>query len=222
MKRVIATFLLSMLAHGFAFRPELAGSPLFWWTFGLTYAVLVAIALHKMWDDGTLVDLLAPRWGDLSIGMVTASLLLVCSWAARGLLSPEMTPRQAWLVDIYVQIGDPDIVQKSALLSVVVILIAISEEIVWRGMVLHEMNDRLGQRRGWIVTALLYGATALPTLYTLRHPIAGFNPLLVTAAFGCGLVWTFTAARTGRVPPVAFSHAFFTYLSVVQFRLPGF
>jgi membrane protease YdiL (CAAX protease family) len=222
MKRVILTVVLVTAAYAFSFRPTLAGDPLFWWGMGLPYAVLTAVALYKMWDDGTLLDYLVPKWGDLSIGLATAAVLLLCSFAARSVLSPDMTARQAWLFRIYIQLGDPDVIQRSIFMSAVVIAIAVSEEIVWRGMVLSDLSERLGDRRGWIATALLYGACSLPTLYTLRDPIAGPNPLLVTAAFGCGLVWTFTAARTGRIAPVAFSHAFFTYLSAVQFRLPGF
>lgn len=222
MKRVILTVVLLTAAYAFAFQPEHAGDARFWWGIGLPYAVLAAVALYKMWDDGTLLDYLVPKWGDLSIGLVTAALLLLCSFAARSILSPDMTARQAWLFRIYIQLGDPDVIQRSLFMSSLVIAIAVAEEIVWRGMVLEELTAKLGDRRGWIAAALLYGACALPTLYTLRDPVAGLNPLLVTAALGCGLVWTFTAARTGRIAPVAFSHAFFTYLSAVQFRLPGF
>lgn len=221
MIRVIFTVVLLTAAYAFSFRPSLQGAPLFWWGLGVPYALLTAVALYKMWDDGTLLDYLMPKWGDLSIGLVTAFALLLCSFAARSVLSPEMTARKAWLFGIYLQIGDPDIIQRSVLMTAVVIGIAIAEEIVWRGMVLSDLTERLGERRGWIVAALLYGACTLPTLYTLRDPEAGPNPLLVTAAFGCGLVWTFLAARLNRIPPVAFSHAFFTYLSAVQFRLPG-
>ncbi len=221
MIRVLATVVLVTLGYVISFRPSIAGQPLFWWGIGVPYAVLLVLALHQMWDEGTLLDLLTPRWGDLSIGALTAALLLVCSWAARGILAPDLSPRQAWVFRIYLQLGDPDVIQHSILLTTVLVLIAISEEIVWRGMVLGELASRLGERRGWIATSLLYGACALPTLYTMRDPVAGPNPLLVTAAFGCGLVWTFTAGRARRIPPVAFSHVFFTYLTVVQFRPPG-
>jgi hypothetical protein len=47
------------------------------------------------------------------------------------------------------------------------------------------------------------------------------NPLLVTAAVGCGLVWSFLAAQVGRLTPVMISHMAFTYFTIVQFRLPG-
>jgi membrane protease YdiL (CAAX protease family) len=221
MSRVLLTVVLITASYAFAFRPSIAGSSLFWWSVALPYVPLVALALYKMWDDGTMVEKLMPRWGDLSIGMLTASLLLLCSWAARSMLAPAGSDRQAWIFHIYLQLGDPDVLQHSVLLSAVLIAITAAEEIVWRGMVLGDLNERLGERLGWIATAALYGLCALPTLYTLRDDSAGLNPLLVTAALGCGLVWTFTAARVRRLMPVIFSHAFFTYLSAVQFRLPG-
>jgi hypothetical protein len=221
MIQVIVTVVLVTAGYAFSFRPAVAGESAFWLGIGLPYAVLLGLALYKLWDDGTLLEKLTPRWGDLSIGMLTASLLLVCSWAARGLLAPHGTPRVAWIYRIYWQLGDPDVIQHSALLTGLLVAIAVTEEIVWRGMVLTELTARLGERAGWIATATLYGVCAAPTLYGLRDGVAGPNPLLMTAAFGCGLVWTFTAARAKRIPPVAFSHVFFTYLSVVQFRIPG-
>jgi membrane protease YdiL (CAAX protease family) len=221
MNRVLLTVVLVTASYAFALRPSIAGTSLFWWGIALPYVPLVALALYKMWDDGTLVEKLFPRWGDLSIGMLTAALLLLCSWAARSILAPAGSDRQAWVFHIYLQLGDPDVLQRSVLLTSLLVAIAAAEEIVWRGMVLTDLNQRLGERTGWIATAALYGLCALPTLYTLRDTSAGLNPLLVTAALGCGLVWTFTAARARRLMPVIFSHAFFTYLSAVQFRLPG-
>ena len=106
MKRVLLTVVLVTAAYAYAFQPDHAGDARFWWGIGLPYAVLAAIALYKMWDDGTLVDYLVPKWGDLSLGLVTAAGLLLCSFAARSLLSPDMTARQAWLFRIYIQMGD--------------------------------------------------------------------------------------------------------------------
>jgi hypothetical protein len=93
----------------------------------------------------------------------------------------------------------------------------VAEELVWRGFVLEELTERFGTRRGWLVAALLYALAALPTVYLQRDPVAGPNPLLVMAAFGCGIVWTFMAGRFGRLLPGVFAHLVFTYFSAVQF-----
>jgi membrane protease YdiL (CAAX protease family) len=204
----------------FAFRLELAGSPGFWAALAVPYAALAALALHKLWDEGALVDVLSPRWGDLSLGALTAAVLLLASFGARAVLAPAGSTRQAWLLRIYAQIGDTDVVQRSVLYTAVLLFIVVCEELVWRSMVLDELSERFGSRRGWPLAALCYGITALPTLYTLRAPIAGLNPLLITAAVGCGIVWTFLASIKGRLVPVIVAHGVFTYFSLVQFRWP--
>jgi uncharacterized protein len=220
MKRTLLTMALITAAMAFAFRLELAGSPGFWAALAVPYALLAALALYKLWDEGTLVDVLSPRWGDLSLGALTAAVLLLASFGARAVLAPAGSTRQAWLLRIYAQIGDSDVVQRSVLYTGLLLFIVVCEELVWRSMVLDELSERFGTRRGWPLAALCYSVTALPTLYTLRAPIAGLNPLLVTAALGCGLVWTFLASIKGRLLPVIVAHGVFTYFSLVQFRWP--
>ena len=220
MKRTLLTTALITAAMAFAFRLELAGSPGFWAALAVPYALLAALALYKLWDEGTLVDVLSPRWGDLSLGALTAAVLLLASFGARAVLAPAGSTRQAWLLRIYAQIGDSDVVQRSVLYTGLLLFIVVCEELVWRSMVLDELSERFGTRRGWPLAALCYGVTALPTLYTLRAPIAGLNPLLVTAAIGCGIVWTFLASIKGRLLPVIVAHGVFTYFSLVQFRWP--
>lgn len=220
MKRVAVVLVLALLGNSLAFRDSLAGSPQFLWTLGLVYLVLSGLALHHLWDQGTLLDRLAPRWGDLSMGAVTALLLLPASWLGRSVLAPAGTPRQAWLYRIYLQLGDPEVLQHSVTLTLLLLFLAIAEELVWRGLVLDLVSERLGTRRGWMVTTLLYAVALTPTVYLLRDPEAGLNPLLPIAALGAGLVWGFLAGRVGRLAPVFVSHMAFTYLSAVQFRWP--
>ena len=221
MIRVGLAFLVTAISHAIAFREPLQGTMAFWMWILLPALVLAALAVHHFWDAGTLGERLLPRWGDLSIGALTALVLLVASWVARGALSPSGTVRQSWLYRLYLQLGDPEFLQHSAWLTSVILVVAAAEELIWRGMVLDVLSSRVGVRRGWIVAAALYGFAMAPTLYTLRDPIAGLNPLLVIAALGCGIVWSFLAARRGRLTPGIFSHMAFAYFSAVQFRWPG-
>lgn len=218
--RTLLAFIALTATYAFAFRPELGGTATFFWIFGVPHALLAAVAIHKLWNDGTLLERLVPRGGDISIGFLAAVVLLLSSWAARATLTPPGTQRSAWLFSIYLQLGDPEALQKSVILTLVLLGIVLCEELVWRGLVLEEMNELLGTRRGWLVAALLYSLASVPTAYTLRDPVAGPNPLLVFATLGCGLVWTFMAGRFGRLFPGAVSHMVFTYFSAVQFRLP--
>lgn len=221
LKLTLLSLLVISCAMAFAFRSELAGSPTFWLSLIVPYLLLALIAVKRLWDDGTLLDVLGPRWGDLSVGAVTGALLLLASFGARAVLAPAGSSRLGWLFRIYAQVGDPDVVQRSALYTAALFLVVVSEELVWRSLVLDELSERFGTRRAWPLCALCYGITALPTLYTLRDPVAGYNPLLVTAALGCGIVWTFLAHIKGRLMPVIIAHAVFTYFSLVQFRWPS-
>ncbi len=221
MKRVIVTLALALTGVIYAFRADSAGTPAFWIGVSAPYALLLALALYTMWKEGTLVELLTPRWGDLSIGAVSMMGLLFASWAARRLLSPAASPRQAWLFRIYLQLGNPEHLQRSTGYTLLILMLCLAEEIVWRGMVLRDLTRRFGRRGALPLSALAYGAATVPTLWLLRDPVAGYNPLLVTAAVGCGLVWSFLAAQVGRLTPVIISHMAFTYFTIVQFRLPG-
>lgn len=221
MKLTILTVTLITAAMAFAFRLDIAGSPTFWAALALPYLALAGLALRKLWQEGALLDVLAPRWGDFSLGFVTAAILLFASFGARAVLAPAGSTRLGWLFRIYAQIGDADAVQRSFLYTGALLLIVICEELVWRSMVLDELTQRFGSRRAWPLAALCYGVTALPTLFTLRDPVAGYNPLLVTAAFGCGLVWSFLASIKGRLVPVVIAHGVFTYFSLMQFRWPS-
>jgi uncharacterized protein len=221
MRRVALVVALIAAAMGFAFRPELAGSPTMWLALVVPYAALTGLAVHRMREAGTLADWLKPRWGDLSIGVIVAALLLLSSWAARSLLAPPGTDRHAWLLRVYLQFGSAEAIQRSLLLTLAIVALPVFEEIVWRQLVLGEVLQRFGTRRAWPLAALFYAAAHLPTVLTLRDPVAGPNPLLFVAALGCGIVWSFMAAMLGRLPPVIISHVAFTYFTATQFRLPG-
>jgi hypothetical protein len=221
MRLVLLVVIVLLAANGFALRPSLAGSAEMWLVLVAAYTVLSAIALYAMWNDGTLVERLSPRWGDISLGAITAIVLLVASWGARAALAPAGSPQNAWLLHIYLQIGSPDRIQRSVELTLLVVLVPVLEELVWRGLVLDRLGDRFGQRRGWPLAALLYAVALLPSVFLLADPAAGPNPLLIVAALGCGIVWSFMASIGGRLPPVIISHVAFTYFSALQFRWPG-
>ena len=216
---VALAFVLVTAGYAWAFQPSIQGTREFLLRFAAPHAVLVAYAVHVLARDGVLVERLKPRWGDLSLGVVTAFVLLIASWGARATLAPQGSERQTWLWLVYLQLGDPEQIQRSLVMSSLLFLIAFAEEIVWRGLVVHELSERFGARRGWMFAAALYSLASLPTAYTLRS-VAGYNPLLVLATLGCGIVWTFLAVRTGRLVPGIISHMAFTYFSAVQFGIP--
>ena len=218
MWRVWVIVVGSALAQGFALRVSMAGKPELWLGLGLAYAVLGGLALGGLWDRHTLAERLRPRAGDVTIGVIVGSALLLGSWAGRSLLAPLESPNHAWLLRIYLVFGEPNAIQRSAPITLTLLSLAALDEIAWRGHVLDALGERHGPRRAFLYSILLYGAAALPTAVTLRDPVAGPNPFWILLCLGCGLFWTFLARVTGRLPPSIIAHCMFGYFSAVQFR----
>jgi uncharacterized protein len=201
----------------FAFDPARAGQASVLIAMGVFYALLTAAALVRLHRRGELRSIMRPAGGDLTFGALTAGLLYGAAMAAQLTLAPRGTPREAWIVLTYLQIGDPAEVNLH-LLGGAVFVIAALEEIVWRGLVMRVLDARLGPQRAWLLTTALFGVAHAPAMFLLRDPVAGLNPLLPLAAGGCGFIWGYLALRTGRMIPAIFSHALFTW-AVIEFPL---
>jgi len=221
MKVVLGVLVCTVLGTAIAFRPEWGGTWKFWVTLLGVYGALAAFALYRMWDEGILRDVFKLKGGDFAIGALSALGLLVGAELVKPFVAPAGTQQYAWLMYIYLIVGDPVALQKSVLLTLALLSIAAAEEIVWRALVLDQLMQRFGDRRAWPLSAVLYSISLLPTAFLLAGP-AGPNPLLPLAALGCGLVWAFMANMLRRLPPVIVSHLVFTYFTATQFRLPGF
>jgi len=156
-----------------------------------------------------LSPLLGYRRGDPSIGILVGLGLLLAAWLFARQWLYAGASRRAWLFSAYLLAGDPALTANGLLL----LLVVLCEEIVWRGWVQFELREKLGPRRAWIACALLYSAAHLPTVFTLQDAVAGKNPLLLLAALGCGLCWSFLAERTGRLLPGLLAHGVFSYFA---------
>jgi hypothetical protein len=205
-------------AMGWSMREAVAASPAMWLGLGLPYVALSAFALYKFHRDGTLRDVLRLRGGDFTVGALIAGALFGGAYGVRHLLVGPGSSKMVWLFHIALQVGT---VRPSPMLLVLVALIGVLEELVWRGLVLSSLTESLGSRRAWPVAALLYAGAHIPTVLTLGDPQAGPNPLLAIAALGAGLVWSFAASFLGRLLPVVVSHAIFTYFAAALL-LPHF
>jgi membrane protease YdiL (CAAX protease family) len=180
-----------------------------WLAILVPYLLLALLGLVQLARRDRLTPLLRYQRGDPSIGILVGLTLLLIAWLfTRQWLHGEASQR-AWLFSVFLLAGDPAWTAGGALLLAIVVC----EEVVWRGWVQLELRERLGARRAWIVCALLYGAVHLPTVVTLEDATAGKNPLLVIAAVGCGLCWSFLAERTGRLLPGLLAHGVFSYFA---------
>jgi membrane protease YdiL (CAAX protease family) len=218
--KIVVAAVLVAAAVTIAMQPNLAGSPIALLALALPYAVLSALAILYFRREGTLGEKLRPRSGDLTFGALVTVMLFFGAIAGRKFLAPHGSVRDAWVMRIYLHIGDPALMQQRVLgASLAIAAVAILEEIAWRGLIYSLVEERLGTRRAWPVTAVLYAAAHIPTIILLRDPYAGPNPLVVLAALGCGLVWGLIVGRTGRLPVAIISHALFTWCVAVQFPL---
>jgi membrane protease YdiL (CAAX protease family) len=218
--KVAVAAVLVAAAVTLAMQQSISGSPIALLALALPYAVLAVLGILYLWREGTLGEKLRPKSGDLTFGALVTVMLFFGAMAGQKFLAPHGSVREAWVMRLYLQIGDPELMQKRVIgVSLAIAAVAILEEIAWRGLIYSLVEESLGTRRAWPVTAVLYACAHLPTVVLLRDPYAGPNPLVVLAALGCGLVWGLIVARTGRLPVAIFSHAFFTWCVAVQFPL---
>jgi membrane protease YdiL (CAAX protease family) len=196
-----------MVAVGF--RPSLAGTPALWFVVGVPYVILAGIAVFQLQRRERLRALFRFKSGDASLGIVIGLALLVGAWLFAKRWLPLDSLQHAWLLRVFLLAGDVS----RPLASSALLLIILSEELVWRGWIQALLRDRLGPKHAWYACAILYCAAHLPSLVTLQDPAAGTNPLLLLAALGCGLCWSLLAERSGRLLPSLFSHVVFSYFA---------
>ncbi len=177
------------------------------------YSLLTACAIFQIRKQGRLGGCFALKVGDLSVGIMLGIGLLGVAWLLKTRLVPEGSPREGWLFQIFLLTGP---ISGSTAKALTIVVLAAMEEIVWRGFVAHELLQKLGSRRALPLSAVLYALAVLPTAWTLADPDAGLNPLLVLAALGCGICWTYLALRSKRLFAVWASHAAFSYFAAAH------
>ncbi|MFO0587039.1 MAG: type II CAAX endopeptidase family protein [Polyangiaceae bacterium] len=213
----IAVTIVSALALRFAFATEQAGSWAMLIAVGAAYAPFAGVAIWAMGKEGAIATELRPKQGDLSFGAMVALLMYGATMAARSLVLGADSPRTWWLARIYLQLGDTSN-NRMIYVGLAVLVIAVIEEIVWRGLVMRSLVRLTGPLRGWLASSFLYALAHAATVGLLAHKAAGPNPLLALAALGGGLVWGHLYNRTGRLGPSLFAHALFSW-AIVDFPL---
>jgi len=212
---------IALAAH-FAFDVSRAGTPAFFLIMIVPTVVLAILGIIRAKDDGVLKSWLSVRSGDFSRGFAAAALLFGASYAFMKVVAPPESARSSWLARLYLQLGDPSVLRKNVGLVVLALVVAsIAEEVLWRGLVVSLLEEKIGSRRAWVWAAVLYAVAHVPTIWALRDPVAGPNPVVFLAAIACGLVWGGMARRFERLLPSVFSHALFDWTVLMMFRLWG-
>jgi CAAX protease family protein len=201
-------------AIAFSLRPEVAGTWQMWLGLCLPYGVLSVVALVRLRSVGLLRERLRLRGGDPTLGIVSGIVLLAAAWPVCNALAPAGSPRRAWLFQVFVVSGSA----QETTFTVLLVLLVLFEELVWRGLVLHELEQKLGPRAAPIAAAALYALAHLPSAFTLRDPVAGVNPLLMVAAFALGLPCAYLVQRRKTLVAAIFCHGVFSYFGATSFR----
>ena len=207
----------------FAFQTERAGERSFWVLASAPIFALAVVALFLSGRRAPLWRLLKPESGDFSVGFFAAGALFAGAYGfSKIVLSGAGSPRAMWLARIYLQTGDPAALRAHpAVLLFGLIVGAAAEEIVWRGVVTSILEEKIGERFAWAASAVLYSIAYVPTMWSLRSPSAGLDPLLPFAGLGLGLVLGAMVKRLDRLLPAIVAHALFAWAVIVMFRLWG-
>jgi membrane protease YdiL (CAAX protease family) len=205
-----------------AFVADRAGETSFWILAGGPTIALAIASLGIAGRRSALWDELKPKGGDFSLGFFGAGVLFAAAYGFVKVVMPGASPRAMWLARIYLQTGDPNILRAHPMaLFAALIVVAAAEEIVWRGVVTSLLAEKIGSRFAWAASAALYALAYVPTMWSLKSPSAGLDPLLPIAALFAGLGWGAMVKRFGRLPPAIVAHALFDWTVIVMFRLWG-
>lgn len=220
---VALAFVVIAVASAFAFAPQNAGKAGFWMLASGPTVLLAIVAALWAKREELLREWVTPRWGDFTRGVVAAALLVAAAWAFTRIALPVGSPREIWMVTLYGQIGDPRQLQAHApFVGAVIVVTAVAEEVLWRGMVTQVLADRVGTRMAWVWAAILYAAVYVPTAWSLRAGGTGsLDPVLAVGALGAGLLWGAMARAFGRLVPGMIAHVFFDWAVVMMFPLWG-
>jgi membrane protease YdiL (CAAX protease family) len=201
-------------AIAYALRPEVAGTWTMWLGLCAPYGVLGALAIVRLHGAGLLRERLRLRGGDPTLGILLGVLLLAAAYPLCNVLAPAGSPRRAWLFQVFVVSGSAQETKFTLLLVLLVLL----EELVWRGLVQHELGELVGPRAAPVTAAALYAFAHVPSLFSLADPAAGMNPLLVVAAFALGLPCGYLVLGRGTLAAAAFCHGVFSYFGATSFK----
>ncbi len=213
----VAATVATFVVMNYAFSPDNAGTPgMLGAIFGLDLAI-AAVALTRLKRRGELGEKLRLARGDIWLGGMVAGLLYGGAMLGHLVLTPHHTPREAWIMRVYLQIGDPR-GEGREIVGGAVFLVAALEELAWRGLVQLSLEEVIGPVRAVVLASVLFALAHVPTLWLLGDPNAGPNPLIVMAGVGCSLVWGALVLRTRRLVPSLIAHALFSW-AIVEFPI---
>jgi len=134
------------------------------------------------------------QWKWIPIGLISAGILYGIFFAGNFFSNLLFDFAKHQVDNIYTIKEDSNLLNISLLLF---ILIGPAEEIFWRGYIQKNIEERYGENKAFISTAIIYA---------LVH-IWSFNFMLIMAAFICGLFWGWMYKKYKNIIPGIISHS---------------
>jgi membrane protease YdiL (CAAX protease family) len=131
----------------------------------------------------SLLATMRPSLAQALVGLVAGLSMTLATHALYRLVGPWVPFVTAGTAELYREVGT----SRHVVFALLLVPIAVAEEVVWRGAVQTALAGRFTPPR-----AVALGAV----LYTAAHVPIG-APVLLLAALGCGLVWGGLRAATG-------------------------
>jgi uncharacterized protein len=157
-----------------------------WSGMGTTAVVVGLGVLVTRWQ--ALREMLRPHPTPILIGLSAGLLMALATHLSYGPISALVPFVKTGTAHLYLENAS-----RPRSFGLLLVPIAIAEEVVWRGAVQTTLTARFGTAVAILAGAALYAACNAPT----------GAPVLIIAALGCGLVWGALRATTaGLVAPI--------------------
>jgi membrane protease YdiL (CAAX protease family) len=166
-------------------------------------ALLLGAAFIRAYPK-TLSPLWQFRRRHLVLGVGAGIVMIAATYALYPLLTARFPDLQVQTRELYHLFNSGP-----ATLRLLLPLVILGEELVWRGAAQSAAMNRLGPLWGALVTALVYGAAHVPV----------GSPLLAGVAFACGLYWGLLRAYSGSLVPALLSHLMWDLLVMLWLPL---
>ena len=159
---------------------------------GISVASLILAIWSVIWAGEDRGRIFAFKQGHTIWGILTGIVLYFVFWLGR-IMVIQLFPSMAGQIDaIY---ANKAIIPLWAV-PILLTLVAVCEEIFWRGMAQRVISRRYGANAGWLLGAIAY----------LMVNIWSANFVLIMTSLICGLYWGWLYKRTGSLWPGIISH----------------
>ncbi len=203
MKRIIIGVIIAFVFWFIMFSPVTAQKVNFWAVMSIAAIVLASYSYFS--SKSQFSGLFSTNTKLILLGILSAIFLFVIFYVGKYLLVLLLGSSQNQISAVYITKTHTPLWVISIVLLFV---IGPAEEVFWRGFVFTKLNE---------IRNKPYFNLFLSTIfYTFVH-IWALNPVLLLAAFVCGLFWGYMFLKLKTLVPVIISHSIWDFMVFVLF-----